>query len=817
MGLGRGWRRVLGLGVLATMVAACHEPRQIQSVQAAAMVDREELDFGEVPVGEWREREVLIRNVGYVPFFALDALALEGNPSYQVELLDAESRVQPGESKTVRVRFHPLREGSVEERLRVRTDANSGGEQLVRVRGMGAPTPVSIHPPLLDFETLEVDSERELTLTITNPVDLPLTVTVSGEHAEPFTTDTVTIAPYSTQQVRTKYLPRQLGRMGARVEVRSCQECTPSMAQLAGNSVESAFVFEPTPVYFAPIPVHERTDSKAKMRNITWRPVTIASLSTSDHGFAPLSSLDGRQVAPGEAVPLDLRFAARTSGPSTAELTVNYASDKERQAKVMLDARGGRPTLAVTPMMLDFGELPVGGKLAKSIRIANGGSMGELGFLSVRADGATTEFNVDVPMRGTRTYAWAGGTWPSLEAGGVTIAPGNDAIELKVYFEPKAEGSHQATLTLVSDDPFTPERTLILTGRARSSGPCTYELKPQPVLDFGNVMPGRGAVLGFRIGNPGRAECAVKDIHISNDAGGAFYMPGGRITGGILPYDTAFSAMVAFRPPAAGSYVGELKLTVNNPAAPTVTLPLKGVSQTSCLVATPPFVDFGPIRYDCSPRPRRTLIANQCPHPITVEGTRIGDGTSQQFQLTTPLSGPRTLAPGEGFELEFTYARNVLGQHYNPFFVQASGEPHPLGRDQPRGHPAGQLHPGHRQPAGRALPGLQHHHHGVLPAQAPGGPARLAGSCQPRGGGRARGCHQHGLEPPRGVRRLLAGRGWRAPAASGWQPPPRGERHGGQRGADAPGERGRGPVPQPGAGPGDGPAGALLPPGRQPG
>jgi hypothetical protein len=205
-----------------------------------------------------------------------------------------------------------------------------------------------------------------------------------------------------------------------------------------------------------------------------------------------------------------------------------------------------------------------------------------------------------------------------------------------------------------------------------------YVLKPQPALDFGNVAPGRGAVLGFRMENPGRAECAVKDIHISNDGGGAFSMPGGRITGGVMAYDTAFSAMVSFRPPAAGTYTGELKLTVNNPAAPTVTLPLKGESQTSCLVATPPFVDFGAIRYDCSPRARRTLISNQCPHPVTVDSARIGQGTSNQFQLTTPLSGPRTLAPGEGFELEFTYARNVLGQHYSPFFVKANNEPHPL-------------------------------------------------------------------------------------------------------------------------------------------
>jgi hypothetical protein len=675
----QGWDggRVLGLGLLAALMAACHEPGHTRSVQAAAMVDTELLDFGEVPVGEWREKEVLIRNVGYVPFSALEALALDGNPSYQVELVEG-GRVEPGEAKVVKVRFHPLREGSTEEQLRVATDANSGRVQHVSVRGHGSPTPIQIEPRVVDFQTLEVDSDRTLTLQVTNPVDLPLTLTVAGDQADPFSADVVTIPPFSTQVVRTKYAPHGLGQMGARVEVRSCEGCTPTNAELKGHSVESAFVFEPAPVPFAPIPVHESTETKARVRNITWRPVTISSLITTDYAFRPITDLSGEEVGPDEAVEMKLQFAARRSGPSMADLMVHYESDRLRQSTVMLDARGGQPTLAVAPAALDFAELPVGGKVAQVIRISNGGSNGNLLFRGVRAEGGTAHFGVDVPKRGTQAYPWSSGTWPSLQANSIPIAPGNDALELTIYFEPKDAGSHQTTLTLISSDPFTPERTIVLTGRARASGPCVYELRPQPALDFGNIPPGRGAVLGIYMRNPGRAECAVKDIHISNNAGGAFFMPGGPLTGGVLPYDTSFSTQVAFRPPAEGSYVGELKMTISNPDYPTVTLPLKGLSHATCLVAAPGYVDFGPIRYDCSTQPRRTLVSNQCPYPVTVDRAWIGTGTSEQYQLTTPLTTPRTLAPGAGFELEVTYARNVFGQHYSPLFVGVNSEPDPL-------------------------------------------------------------------------------------------------------------------------------------------
>jgi hypothetical protein len=670
--------RIIGLSLLVVSLVACHEPGNTRDVQAKAAMDADVLDFGEVPVGEWREKKVHVRNVGYVPFHALDALGLKGDPSYEVSF-EGEGRIPPGGEKVVRVRFHPLTEGPLEETVHVTTDANSGREHTVRVMGQGVPLPIRIEPPLLDFETLEVESDRTLSLTITNPVDLPLTVTLKGSAAEAFSTDTFTVAPLSTTQVRTQYLPRSLGDMRAEVEVKPCATCTPTKAQLAGRSVESAFVFEPTPVPFEPIPVHERTQSLTRARNITWRPVTIRGMYTNDKAFSPLKIHSDVEVKPGEAVEMPMEFAARASGPNVGHMTVAYDSDKARASKVVLDARGGRPTLAVAPVALDFGELPVGGKAEKIIRISNGGSIGNLHFRGAKGTGASAHFNVDVPMRGTQAYAWKPGTaWPALASHDIPIAPGTDALDLKVYFEPGSEGSFQATLVLVSDDLFTPERTIVLTGRARATGPCVYEISPQPALDFGNVTLGRGAVLGFHFRNPGRAECAVKDIHLSNTGGGAFFMPGGRLTGGVIPYDTGFSAMIAFRPPAAGSFQGELKMTVNNPAYPTVTLPIRGVSQASCLVAAPPYVDFGPIRYDCAALPRRTLISNQCTMPITVHDPHLGAGTSNQYSLVTPFPGPRTLAPGEGLELEFTYARNVHGQHYTPFFISADSEPSPL-------------------------------------------------------------------------------------------------------------------------------------------
>lgn len=152
-------------------------------------------------------------------------------------------------------------------------------------------------------------------------------------------------------------------------------------------------------------------------------------------------------------------------------------------------------------------------------------------------------------------------------------------------------------------------------------------------------------------------------------------MPGGAVTGGVVPPGTGFSAMVAFRAPQPGRFEGALTMTVNDPATPHPVLPLVGDSASTCLTASPNFLDFGPVRYDCAPPPRRTLVSNQCATPIRVEGVQIGPGTSDQFSLTEVPTAPLELAPGEGFELEAAYARDVLGQHYSPVFIRTAGEP----------------------------------------------------------------------------------------------------------------------------------------------
>jgi len=691
-----GTRRwIVAVGTCAAALAAgCHDPNQVRQLEARAVLSATDLDFGDVPVGEWRDGNLTIRNAGFVPFSAREAVLLGGNPSFVAELVDGDKKIAPGEARPVVVRFHPLREGPQEDGLRVELDADNAPRGTVRLRGVGMPTPIGVRPTSLDFQTLEIDSDRVLGFEVTNPADLPLEIRVAGSSAEPFSTDAITIPPYSTRRINARYAPHLARRDAATFEIRSCPSCTPAAVAASGRAVPSAFVFEPAPVPFADIPVHETTLSRTRARNVTWRPVEISRLTTSDYSFQPLTAVANTTVAPGAAVEVDIEFAARFAGPAVGTMNVDYRSDKARVSQVVLDARGGRPQLAITPVSIDFGKTDVGAKLARTVRLSNAGTNGDLHFFAIRFDGPQADqFGASEPFRGTRRYPWdPASTWPLLQqpAGGIAIAPGADFVDVQIYFGPTAPGSYQATLTFLSDDLFSPERTVVVTGEATATGPCTFEVLPSPVLDFGNVTAGRGAVLGFRFSNTGGNDCAVKDIHLSNDAGGAFFMPGGPIPGGVVPPASAFSAMIAFKTPNEGSYQGELSITVNSLATPTFRLPIRALALSSCLTAAPHYLDFGAIRQECSARPLTTYVSNQCPSDVVVDSVEIGPGTADQFLISSVPRMPITLSPAAGFEIQISYLHDVRGQFYSPLYIWAAGEPAPymvplLGEDNPEG------------------------------------------------------------------------------------------------------------------------------------
>src|SRR5690606_34559486 len=147
-------------------------------------------------------------------------------------------------------------------------------------------------------------------------------------------------------------------------------------------------------VPFEATPLHGSSDSETVATNVTWRPVQLSGASTSDRAFEAHGIPTGQQVAPGGSVRIPMRFSARASGPTVGHLELAYTSDRARQSEVVLDANGGRPTLALAPAALDLGDIPVGGKVQQEVRLSNAGTLGSLDVLGLHAEGDVEAFGV---------------------------------------------------------------------------------------------------------------------------------------------------------------------------------------------------------------------------------------------------------------------------------------------------------------------------------------------------------------------------------------------------------------------------------------
>src|SRR5262249_6762047 len=148
-----------------------------------------------------------------------------------------------------------------------------------------------------------------------------------------------------------------------------------------------------------------------------------------------------------------------------------------------------------------------------------------------------------------------------------------DEIRIKVFYEPTRPGAATATYR-IQTSALRGDVLLQFGGTAQQYAPCSLEVKPSPVLDFGTLPPGQGAVLGLRLRNIGQELCAVKNVPIADDAGGVFFMPGGTLDGVLMSPGDYFSFQVAARRQAAGGkqFLGRVELQPS--AAPVRAIPL---------------------------------------------------------------------------------------------------------------------------------------------------------------------------------------------------------------------------------------------------
>jgi hypothetical protein len=259
-------------------------------------------------------------------------------------------------------------------------------------------------------------------------------------------------------------------------------------------------------------------------------------------------------LAPGASVMLTVRFSPVSVGAKTGSLIVTSDDPLNPSDSVALSGTGTLPVITTTPPSLAFGDVVVPGPSNRVVGIGNSGSAS----LSVTGTSVTGGDAAAFTLVSPPTFP-------------VVVAPGGN-LNLTVRFAPSSGGAKSATLHLASSDPFTPDKTVPLSG----TGTLAQATLTPAALDFGYVPVSQSSDLTVNIGSAGSAAVSVSGLAITGAGAASFTILSPPALPVSVPPGLSLALTVRFVPASASAASATLGVTSNDSDTPFQAVSLTG-------------------------------------------------------------------------------------------------------------------------------------------------------------------------------------------------------------------------------------------------
>ncbi len=300
--------------------------------------------------------------------------------------------------------------------------------------------------------------------------------------------------------------------------------------------------------------------------------------------------------------------------------------------------------IEVTPLSLDFGDLPAGSSATRQIVVASAG-IPNLEILSVQlGSGSSDDFEiVSVPTLPTE------------------LASGNSFF-VQVRYRPSSVGADSGTLLIESDD--SDESIIAVSLAGNGLPPAIPEIDLVPVaVDYGQIFVGASSNRDVRVRNIGTGSLTVTSVELDLAASQNFLLsavPG--LPASVNPgQELVFT--VRYLPSSAGSHNGLVVIESDDSDEAVATVSLSGVAVPPVVPeidVSPLSVDFGSI---VVARSDDTVvrIANVGTTSLTISTLGLGGSTSPDFSLSSVPTLPESIAPGGDLQVQVTYSPSGIG------------------------------------------------------------------------------------------------------------------------------------------------------------
>jgi hypothetical protein len=190
-------------------------------------------------------------------------------------------------------------------------------------------------------------------------------------------------------------------------------------------------------------------------------------------------------IAPGMCLPIQVAFTPTSTGPVTATLTVASNDPLRPNATIAVSGTAGSPTIATVIVDTgNFGALCPNPRAFRDLRI----TLNNSGTCPLTVTGITSS-SADFQQ-------------PQVQNFPLSVEPG-DHIEIPIRFQPTSAGAKSATVTIATNDPVTPSKTVTVTGTGLPDHVCNPPLFTAIDVGIGPTF-GTGRTGNYTVNGGGR-------------------------------------------------------------------------------------------------------------------------------------------------------------------------------------------------------------------------------------------------------------------------------------------------------------------------
>jgi hypothetical protein len=341
--------------------------------------------------------------------------------------------------------------------------------------GMQPAAAISSSMANLAFGAVHVGVAKALSVILTNTGNASLSITNLHATAAQYVTNpsgSFNLAPTATRTVTVTFTPTAAQSFPASLSMGTNDPSNPTFTVGLSGSGGLPHMVLPGSLDFGGVPVCLHHVLNAVIGNTGPVDLNLTQIGTSGSGFAASGSLLVPANGTGN---IDVTFAPSTIGAASGALNFNSDDPSQPTASVALAGLGTQeppPAIAVNPVTINFGAVPLQYFIGIAVTVANTGPCETLDATLTVSGAAfvlTTGNPTTLPMSNLPMS--------------ISVLP-NASVNVTVVFAPTAVGPASGTLMITSNDPGNPTVMLALTGNGVPVAPAAVEL----ILDRSGSM-----------------------------------------------------------------------------------------------------------------------------------------------------------------------------------------------------------------------------------------------------------------------------------------------------------------------------------------